>query len=1180
MRRLAPFALLAASAVAGAQIVLKPSGEDAIRLDPRTLDVQTDLRGGVARTLWTYTFANAERFRGQADFLLKIPKGGVVEGFAYWYNGEKVVARITEKTRAARIYKAIVDRQRDPALVEMVGKDTFRVRIFPIQPDADLKVEVSVVQALSAKPDGATLTLPLHTLGKLERATVKVKGDGKLLTSWGGMTYAAANTKVPDLRITQPWAPQALHASLHAARSGGPGGFFVLTLTPSKPLRNRKWRLSGPVEGVIEVPTADGSTLLVGRYRKPGTFYAVQGGHTLTLTLPDTVEPNGPATKLWAWNRILQAKDRKEIVLLSLRHGVPSRYTSWIAIPTEERKRMAREIAQAELRHEVETVAPRLARVGPNSREGKRIAADLQRRARARGVDLDEVWNVGLSAAAEARGQAWVRVVAAHGEESPAARRIMADVEAYRRLGVGSSTIRGLSWNLAQSLAPLVLEDRLHERNDVAAKSRAARFRTAVRRSVGRPGDEARQGQGFLETEANSELYTLAERVVRAERAGKEATEDRRRVVALSRAVGIDPEKSLRSARMQIAQASLGRIEHALETELDKDSIDETELRRIGSARKRELANLKEPWFASSGASLILRPLDVFRSRLAEGKADPSEGPTVEARIRHLSEITGIPVEVDLPKTYGFALQTATVDLGIAQLDARRDQARITRLEETIARLKPVAELSSWFGYSSYRNEPNQELRDAYVTARHQGLTAGVELARLVAAMMEEAKADYLSADGRKYRRDHANLRRDVLRTDTELDQLDRQTADPQVLARKAELEKRSKELRARMGDPILRVEAPGAKAVVAKLPDGSWLALHSAGEDVWEGRFDVPPGAADGRYLIPVYADGVLKTTVPITVDTVAPKIEASWKGDRVEVTTDKDVRRVAGFTPNGERVELVPEAPGRFAALVPPGTRFVATDGAHNRSDQKDVSGMKGLWTPGVTGLARVNGRLWVGTANDGGAFSEEKSDPARPWIKSAVRVGKRLAVREADGTVTLDGVRVRTSRTSTAIAADGDRLLVGTIGGFYDGDRPVFPPALAGVVVTALLADEHTVWLGTQGRGLAEIDRRTGALKWHDERNGLGDDWITCLGWDERGRLVAGTFVAGAYVCEGRWSRVPGTAGTCVSGVDGPWVATRSGTFRSGIRVDSTEATTLLVEGNDVLIGTRSGVRRIVP
>ena len=52
--------------------------------------------------------------------------------------------------RAAEIYSHITSRNRDPALIEMVGKNTFRARIFPVEPNADLKVEIKIVQTLPA----------------------------------------------------------------------------------------------------------------------------------------------------------------------------------------------------------------------------------------------------------------------------------------------------------------------------------------------------------------------------------------------------------------------------------------------------------------------------------------------------------------------------------------------------------------------------------------------------------------------------------------------------------------------------------------------------------------------------------------------------------------------------------------------------------------------------------------------------------------------------------------------------------------------------------------------------------------------------------------------------------------------------------------------------------------------
>jgi hypothetical protein len=79
-------------------------------------------------------------------------------------------------TDFACFYQHITSRMRDPALVEMVGKNTFRARIVPVMPNANLRVQIRYVQALPMPEGRATYTLPLRT-GKTERlesATVDV----------------------------------------------------------------------------------------------------------------------------------------------------------------------------------------------------------------------------------------------------------------------------------------------------------------------------------------------------------------------------------------------------------------------------------------------------------------------------------------------------------------------------------------------------------------------------------------------------------------------------------------------------------------------------------------------------------------------------------------------------------------------------------------------------------------------------------------------------------------------------------------------------------------------------------------------------------------------------------------------------------------------------------------------
>lgn len=72
----------------------------------------------------------------EAEFIYELPAGAVATYFAYWAGEEKVVARVVEKEEAKKIYETITySWSRDPALIEMTRKNTFRARIFPVFPN-------------------------------------------------------------------------------------------------------------------------------------------------------------------------------------------------------------------------------------------------------------------------------------------------------------------------------------------------------------------------------------------------------------------------------------------------------------------------------------------------------------------------------------------------------------------------------------------------------------------------------------------------------------------------------------------------------------------------------------------------------------------------------------------------------------------------------------------------------------------------------------------------------------------------------------------------------------------------------------------------------------------------------------------------------------------------------------
>ena len=134
-------------------------------------DVQVTVNHPVAEILVTQEFENSSSFNMEATFYYPVPAGATVAGMALWVNGVRREARMLERQKAREIYDGIVRKNRDPALLERVDGDTFKIRIFPVLARSRTRVELRFVQPVERRADGrytVTLRKPpgatIHTL--------------------------------------------------------------------------------------------------------------------------------------------------------------------------------------------------------------------------------------------------------------------------------------------------------------------------------------------------------------------------------------------------------------------------------------------------------------------------------------------------------------------------------------------------------------------------------------------------------------------------------------------------------------------------------------------------------------------------------------------------------------------------------------------------------------------------------------------------------------------------------------------------------------------------------------------------------------------------------------------------------------------------------------------------------
>ncbi len=105
-------------------------------------DVRVELVDRVLRYEVTEVFVNRGSGLGEADYVFPLPGDAAFQDLRLSINGELVSGETLGAEEARRVYEEIVRRQKDPALVEWIGKGLLRARIFPLNPGEEKKVVV------------------------------------------------------------------------------------------------------------------------------------------------------------------------------------------------------------------------------------------------------------------------------------------------------------------------------------------------------------------------------------------------------------------------------------------------------------------------------------------------------------------------------------------------------------------------------------------------------------------------------------------------------------------------------------------------------------------------------------------------------------------------------------------------------------------------------------------------------------------------------------------------------------------------------------------------------------------------------------------------------------------------------------------------------------------------------
>jgi len=134
------------------------------RLSIKSVEVKVEVHGRMARTEVTQVFHNHTPFQTEGTYEFTLPAGAAISRLAMDVEGTLMEGELVERERARQIYDSIVNRKKDPALLEWIGGNHFRTSIFPIPGRGDKLVILGYEQLLPQYRDSYTYRYSLPAL--------------------------------------------------------------------------------------------------------------------------------------------------------------------------------------------------------------------------------------------------------------------------------------------------------------------------------------------------------------------------------------------------------------------------------------------------------------------------------------------------------------------------------------------------------------------------------------------------------------------------------------------------------------------------------------------------------------------------------------------------------------------------------------------------------------------------------------------------------------------------------------------------------------------------------------------------------------------------------------------------------------------------------------------------------
>jgi Vault protein inter-alpha-trypsin domain/von Willebrand factor type A domain len=132
------------------------------RLDIARYHVNVVLQPPVALVQVDQSFYNPNGRQEEGEFVFNLPSGASVSRFAMYVTPTDLIeGELVERQRASQIYETIVRSRRDPAILEQIGDNLFKMRVFPVPANDTKRILLDYTVPLDVVAGRCTFQLPL-----------------------------------------------------------------------------------------------------------------------------------------------------------------------------------------------------------------------------------------------------------------------------------------------------------------------------------------------------------------------------------------------------------------------------------------------------------------------------------------------------------------------------------------------------------------------------------------------------------------------------------------------------------------------------------------------------------------------------------------------------------------------------------------------------------------------------------------------------------------------------------------------------------------------------------------------------------------------------------------------------------------------------------------------------------